>query len=101
MTVKVLHNQTLLDISIFLFGTAIGALPIAIENDISLTDELIVGQILKIPEGSDFEQRLIVEYFQNKGFKPATAINYENIEIQIPQDLGIGLMIIEDSFIVR
>lgn len=99
MTIKVLHNQTLLDISIYLFGTAIGAMSLAIANDISLTDDLEVGQILNVPENSDFGQRLIAEYFQNKGLKPATAIN--DLDVVIPVDFGIGEMIIEESFIIR
>lgn len=99
MTIKILHNQTLLDISIYLFGTAIGAMSLAIANDISLTDDLEVGQVLKVPENSDFGQRLIAEYFQNKGLKPATAIN--ELDVIVPVDLGIGEMVIEESFIIR
>lgn len=100
MTIKVLHNQTLLDISIYLFGTAVGAMSLAIANDISLTDDLEVGTVLNVPENSDFEQRLIAEYFQNKSLKPATKIVGKILE-SIPVDFGIGEMIIEESFIIR
>ena len=100
MTIKVLHNQTLLDISIYLFGTTIGAMSLAIANDISLTDDLEVGTILNVPENSDFGQRLIAEYFQNKSLKPATKIVGKILE-SIPVDFGIGEMIIEESFIIR
>ena len=100
MTIKVLHNQTLLDISIYLFGTAVGAMSLAIANDISLTDDLEVGTVLKVPENSDFGQRLIAEYFQNKSLKPATKIVGKILE-SIPVDFGIGEMIIEESFIIR
>jgi len=79
MTIKILHNQTLLDIS--------------------LTDDLEVGTVLQVPENSDFGQRLIAEYFQNKSLKPATAIN--DLDVVIPVDFGIGEMIIEESFIIR
>lgn len=99
MQIKVLHNQTLLDISIYLFGSAVGAMSIAIANNISLTDDLEVGKILNIPENTDFGQQLIAEYFQNKGLKPATAIN--DLDIVVPVDLGIGEMVIEESFIIR
>jgi len=99
MQIKVLHNQTLLDISIYLFGTAVGAMSLAIANDISLTDDLEVGTVLQVPENSDFGQRLIAEYFQNKSLKPATAIN--DLDVVIPVDFGIGEMIIEESFIIR
>lgn len=100
MQIKVLHNQTLLDISIYLFGTAVGAMSLAIANDISLTDDLEVGTVLNVPENSDFGQRLIAEYFQNKSLKPATKIVGKILE-SIPVDFGIGEMIIEESFIIR
>lgn len=100
MQIKVLHNQTLLDISIYLFGTAVGAMSLAIENDISLTDDLEVGTVLNVPENSDFGQRLIAEYFQNKSLKPATKIVGKILK-SIPVDFGIGEMIIEESFIIR
>lgn len=99
MQIKVLHNQTLLDISIYLFGTAIGAMSLAIANDISLTDDLEVGQILKIPENGDFGQRLIAEYFKNKGLKPATAITMIEKEIETPS--GIDYWAIEVDFEVQ
>lgn len=99
MQIKVLHNQTLLDISIYLFGTAIGAMSLAIANDISLTDDLEVGQILNVPENSDFGQRLIAEYFQNKGLKPATAITMIEKEIETPS--GIDYWAIEVDFEVQ
>ncbi|MFV0231794.1 hypothetical protein OBK30_01865 [Empedobacter falsenii] len=100
MQIKVLHNQTLLDISIYLFGTAVGAMSLAFANDISLTDDLEVGTVLNVPENSDFGQRLIAEYFQNKSLKPATKIVGKILE-SIPVDFGIGEMIIEESFIIR
>ena len=100
MQIKVLHNQTLLDISIYLFGTAIGAMSLAIANDISLTDDLEVGQILNVPVNSDFEQRLIAEYFQNKGLKPATQLT-EEINVFVPSELGIGKMRVGSTFKVK
>ena len=100
MQIKILHNQTLLDISIYLFGTANGAMSLAIANDISLTDDLEVGTVLQVPENTDFGQRLIAEYFQNKSLKPATKIVGKILE-SIPVDFGIGEMIIEESFIIR
>lgn len=75
MTITILHNQSLLDISIRLFGTAIGVLPLAIENNISMTDDLEVGKVLKVPAGGEFEQKLIAEYFQSRNINPATAVD--------------------------
>jgi len=99
MQIKILHNQTLLDISIYLFGTAIGAMSLAIANDISLTDDLEVGTVLQVPENTDFGQRLIAEYFQNKSLKPATGITTIEKEIETPS--GIDYWAIEVDFVVQ
>lgn len=99
MTIKILHNQTLLDISIYLFGTAIGALPIAIANNISLTDDLEVGAVLNIPIESDFRQRLVAEYFQSNSIKPSTGITTIEKEIELPS--GIDYWAIEVDFEVQ
>jgi len=99
MILKTLHNQTLLDISIYLFGTAIGALSLAITNDISLTDDLEVGQTLKVPKNSDFGHRLVAEYFQNKKINPATGITTIEREIETPS--GIDYWAIEVDFEVQ
>lgn len=100
MQIKILHNQTLLDIAIQQYGSATMAIDLAIENNLSLTDDLEVGTVLNVPENSDFGQRLIAEYFQNKSLKPATKIVGKILE-SIPVDFGIGEMIIEESFIIR
>ena len=98
MQIKILHNQTLLDIAIQQYGSATMAINLAIENNLSLTEVNEVGTPLIAPS-KDNETRLIAEYFQNKGLKPATAIN--DLDVVIPVDFGIGEMIIEESFIIR
>ena len=98
MQIKILHNQTLLDIAIQQYGSATMAINLAIENNLSLTEVNEVGTPLIAPL-KDNETRLIAEYFQNKGLKPATAIN--DLDVVIPVDFGIGEMIIEESFIIR
>ena len=79
--------------------TVFSTLSLAIANDISLTDDLEVGQILNVPENSDFGQRLIAEYFQNKGLKPATGITTIEKEIETPS--GIDYWAIEVDFEVQ
>lgn len=99
MTIKALHNQTLLDLAIYLFGTAEGALQIAIDNDISLTDDLVVGQVLNVSKNSDFGQRLVAEYFQKQKIYPATAL--QTIEGTIETPSGIDFWAIEVDFEVQ
>ncbi|GGE89473.1 hypothetical protein SAMN05443634_104101 [Chishuiella changwenlii] len=99
MQIKALDNQTLLDLSIYLFGTAVGALELAIENNIALTDDIEAGQELEIPKNYALRDSLVAEYFQNEQLKPATGMN--GLEIIVPEDFGIGLMVIEESFIIR
>lgn len=102
MTITILHNQSLLDISIRLFGTAIGVLPLAIENNISMTDDLEVGKVLKVPAGGEFEQRLIADFFKNRNINPATAIDKIRLtEEFVDSNGGIEYWGIEIDFEVK
>ncbi|MGV0830335.1 hypothetical protein ACTS9C_16030 [Empedobacter brevis] len=99
MQIKILHNQTLLDIAIQQYGSATMAIDLAIENNLSLTDNNEVGTPL-ITETKDVETRLIAEYFQNKGLKPATQLT-EEINVFVPSELGIGKMRVGSTFKVK
>ncbi|MGV0922416.1 hypothetical protein [Empedobacter tilapiae] len=100
MEIKVLHNQTLLDVSIYLFGTAKGAFQLAEVNNLSVTDDIIAGQILEIPNDLDFGERLTVEYYQLENLKPATAIQLETLEIiELPS--GIDYWAIQIDFEIQ
>lgn len=99
MTIKVLHNQTLLDIAIQQYGSATMAINLAIENNLSLTEVNEVGTPLIAPS-KDNETRLIAEYFQNKGLKPATQLT-EEINVFVPSELGIGKMRVGSTFKVK
>lgn len=102
MTVTILHNQSLLDISIRLFGTAIGVLPLAIENNISITEDLAVGTVLKVPAGGEFEQKLVADYFQNRNINPATAVDKTRLTQEFYDgDGGIEYWAIEVDFEVK
>lgn len=63
---KVSFGQSILDIAIMAYGSVEGALSLAKDNDISLTQSLEAGQILQI------EQPLIrpdlVQYFIDENF---------------------------------
>lgn len=72
MVVRVLHNQSLLDIAIQEYGTASGVFALAVANGLDVTDTLKPGQVLTIPdwEGKDKD---VAAYFQSRRIYPATA----------------------------
>lgn len=98
MRITVRNNQSLLDISIQYKGTVEAAFTIALANNISLTDDLMTGQELIIPN-TKYYNKLILDNYQGKGFLPATAITDEFINKM--DKLGIGEMIINVNFIPK
>lgn len=97
--ITVLNNQSLLDIAIRTFGTVEAVLAIAILNGISITQELVPGQVLNLPS-IDYGNQEIVNFFDINKKDPATALTEEDKAI-IEGDSGIGFWIIEDNFIVQ
>ncbi len=73
MEIRALEGQSLLDIALIVYGATEGAWNLALDNDLSLTDNLIPGQIVAYyPEKIINKQ--IVEYYRTNGIKPATAL---------------------------
>ncbi|MDR1199068.1 MAG: hypothetical protein LBK94_08690 [Prevotellaceae bacterium] len=73
MQVKVLNNQSLLDVAIQEMGSAEAAFDIALANSIDVTDDLQVGQILQIPQAaSDYIRKQTVNHYKINNIKPAT-----------------------------
>lgn len=72
MEVSVLHNQTLLDVSVQEYGTAEGVFVLAVANGMDVTDTPVAGQVLNVPdwEGKDRE---VAGYFKSRRIYPATA----------------------------
>jgi hypothetical protein len=102
MTVVIIKpNQSIFDISVQMFGSAQVAIEIALLNDLSITDKLIPGQELVIPEISTFENGAIKSFYSKNNIKPATAETIEGSESVINEMDGIGYMVIESTFIVR
>jgi len=94
MIVKVLDNQTLMDISIQVYGTIEGIYLLALSNELSITDYLQPGQILEIPNNDNINADTLGYYNKNL-IKPTTGQSNLSIE-SIP--LGIGAMIIGTNF---
>lgn len=91
MDLKTLNNQTLLDIAIQSGGSVNVVFDLAIENEISITDSLEAGKLLRYQTISEPE---IVNYYKYKGLLPATAI------IDTRKQGGIGYMAVRIDFIV-
>ena len=68
---KVLENQTLLDIAIQALGAAEAAFDIALLNNLSITDTMIPGTELAMPAIVNTD---IAAYYAAKGLRPATGL---------------------------
>lgn len=95
MKIRVLHNQSLLDLAIQHTGSAQNALQIAQVNGLSLTAMLIAGAEVDIPQTAK-EDTAMLEFYQAKKIQPATDITYEG---EAEEELeGIGYWIINKNF---
>lgn len=99
MLVTVLNNQTLQDIAILYCGTIAALFDIALLNNVSITDDLVPGQILEIPS-KDYGFQEVVNYFISNEIQPATILTKENTEA-MEGLTGIDYWIIEDTFTVQ
>lgn len=86
-------KQTLPDIAILTTGNAEQALKIAIQNGLSLSEDIPPGTVLQTPESVQNKQS--VQYFKVNNIAPATALSKDTIV-----NGGINYMGIEIDFIV-
>ncbi|MDB0600685.1 hypothetical protein PL373_05910 [Tenacibaculum maritimum] len=96
--VKVLNNQTLIDLSGQLTGSVVNAILIAQENNINITEELSPGQILQVPEEMIIDST-ILHYYTINELEPATGLTAYHKDI-IDGCQGIGCWTIDVDFIV-
>lgn len=68
----------------------------ALLNGLSITDNLIIGQEIKF---TGKENKSILDLWSENNL-PATAITDQDLDVIVSYD-GIGVMIIEENFIVR
>ena len=80
MEVTVLHNQSLFDVCLLLYGNLDPIFDLAIANNISITTLLDAGALLEVPE-SDKINNEILNYFKIKEIKPATALTSGDLQI--------------------
>lgn len=95
MNITVLHNQSLLDIAIMYTGSVLSAFDISVANNMALTDDLVLGTVLIIPESLDKDMD-VYNYLRSKQAQPATAITIRpGTE---PELEGVGYWAIEKNF---
>lgn len=99
MKITALHNQTLLDVAIRHCGTVEAVADIAILNNISITDDLVPGQLISLPP-KDYGNQEVINYFSANKIDPATALTEEHT-ILTEGDSGIGFWEIGNNFIVQ
>lgn len=95
MTVKILNNQSLLDIAIQATGSVENAFLIAKANSLAVDSYLVPGYELIIPNSVAFN-RDILDYYTAKNVKPATDEPFDGEQPEILE--GIGYWIIEKNF---
>lgn len=96
--VKILSGQSLFDIAIQYTGDAINTYAIAQINDRSITDCLLLDDVITIPNDLLISVKEI-KYLSNLGIIPATCITNE-IDKELLPELGIGLMAVGTTFII-
>lgn len=93
--IKVLKNQTLVDIAMQELGDASGAITLAVMNGKKVTDFLDSGETIQVPD-YDIEKRHLVNLFQDDSNKPASG---DNLDIYGSKQ-GIGYWFIDNTFVV-
>lgn len=99
MQIIVLNNQTLLDVAIRHCGTVEAVADIAILNNISITEDLVPGQLIELPK-KDYGNQDVVNFFSDNKIDPATELTQEH-EALTEGNSGIGFWEIGNNFIVQ
>ncbi|MDB4157980.1 hypothetical protein N9609_00665 [bacterium] len=89
------QGQSFLDKTTQLTGSFENALEIAVLNGLSITDDVVIGLVVEPSEVTN--KRVVASY--NEFNEPAT--NISQSEIEALETIGIGIMVIEDTFIVK
>lgn len=97
-TAVITSDQSLLDVAIQHSGSLEAAFDIAMQNDISLTDDTTPGQIVQLADEPDNAD--ITNYYAVGNLQPATAITTEEINDTLNIGEGIEFWGIEYDFIV-
>ena len=98
MEITVLHNQSLLDLALQHTGTIESIFEFAEANTLNITDDVVAGKILALPDEA-FTNQDILAYYISKNLQPATAFSKEDEQVFERQE-GISIWAINLDFIV-
>lgn len=76
MKVTVLQGQSLLDIATQVYGSVEGVYSLAMDNGISVTDDIAPGSLLEY-DNTNIVNKSIVSYLESNGIHPATSTGRE------------------------
>lgn len=96
MQIKVLNNQSLLDIAIQVTGTANNAVTIARTNNIPTSQQLKESEIITVPDDL-VKDEVIQAYYKKYSIHPATALTTDELNA-IKGCEGIGCWAIDINF---
>lgn len=94
---KVSSRQSLFDLSMQHGGSFEAAFDIAEGNDLSLTDDLEVGQELILQQVNNTK---VVQYYDVNNIQPATSVTNDELNAMLGMGEGIEFWAIEYDFIV-
>lgn len=98
MEITVLHNQSLLDLALQHTGTMESIFELAEANALNITDDVVAGKTLALPDEA-FTNQDILAYYISKNLQPATAFSKEDEQVFERQE-GISIWAINLDFIV-
>ena len=98
MQITVLHNQSLLDLSLQHTGTIESVFELAEANSLNITDDVQAGTPLYLGEGLGVRNEILA-YYTAKNLQPATAFSKEDEQV-FERLEGISIWAINLDFIV-
>ena len=99
MGITVKDRQSLFDIAIQYLGSIEGVWTLAERNNISITDELEDGTILKY-DSADIIDTKVADHYERERLSPATDISEREINTLLYGGEGIGYWRVGKNFIV-
>lgn len=88
------QNQSMFDLSAQIFGDIRSVVDLAIQNNVSITQELEPGTEISLPN-TVYVNEIVSSFFFNNSYELATSSTKSPTS-----GLGIGTMIVESDFIV-
>lgn len=92
MKVKILSLQSFLDVSIQYTGSIASAFAIAIANNKNVTDTLVSGDTIILPEALKSDLK-VLQYYSSRAIIPATGLTAKSVQnnYQFPYGLPMTL----------